>query len=1015
MTDTSGSFSDAGVIGDRSLHALQTVSIGRLTSHVIPIVPGIFVAVTGRGPHGDSNASGKTTFLGAMSLLLGDPQWRLSAGGYLASTLLFDPDPAGASASMWPSAERGYIVGLFAREDGSDPITVWLRLNASAPYLKLRRRAGLCFAEGETEAERFASADQIWSSIGASTGHELGTSFAATLYGGSPRCLAWIETRGTEASAPSLLSAALQSFKPEQIGAELVLLSGRAGAAEEDLEQRRHLDELLRALEERRRDDDEAQVREAHIIEDIERRGRAVARLAEAKRAWKLHYAAGLLETRERLRANAAQRVEHLAARAEHERILAELGTSAARLADVEHLRAEARATNALWKKANETAEAARTDTAQLRGDLRRAEQRRDELQRLSSMWDRTPSSEIVPQLESARDAHGEAVLASRLATRVLGEAGHSLAAAEAGDSGQAGAVAKVLRGAGLHPMGLLDSTVVAESARAEWEPRLSLYSAGVVLGPEEIDTAVTIAPPGAILISSLPGDLPEGIQKAAPAAAGFLRAIALRVSGSDGAIGIDQQVGVRIVGGFPLPIAGREARIEAARDEIREAEKARARAFESENLLKQQTEQLEARRIEAEAGEEVQVALAHVSALTESLGTTEREAEKLGAAADAALQVRDGAKETLAAQDALLEKVQEEIQQVRKQILETDDALRELDDNDARAKPDYWESRWGDSDDAAQSALLAWAAERGRSETFPEETLRKQATEPLSEVLGMLGLQDPAQAPTAAIAEAMRARSDANTANLPQTTDALLGSVTGWLDEIVEHDRVTAARIEEDRTARTSEIETTARTCESSQDALDVIQDSIHRSVEIRLQAVSDQLDRLNRASGLYGADLQISVQPPKGPADSWRWEVEPRWRRSPGGRMLTYRAITNSAQAKLFSVHLVVAALFASGVAKGRVLILDELGNSLGDHHRREVLRALSDVAVSERITVLGTCQNDLLAKASEIAGQTLYFERLSATDILNAATRFFGTNPEAGAVLLTADAVRIGRPLG
>ena len=128
----------------------------------------------------------------------------------------------------------------------------------------------------------------------------------------------------------------------------------------------------------------------------------------------------------------------------------------------------------------------------------------------------------------------------------------------------------------------------------------------------------------------------------------------------------------------------------------------------------------------------------------------------------------------------------------------------------------------------------------------------------------------------------------------------------------------------------------------------------------------------------------------------------------------MLSYKATTNSAQAKLFSVHLVVGALFASGAARGRALILDELGNSLGEHHRREVLKALADVAAAEGITVFGTCQDDLLAKAGEVCGQTIIFERRSNVDVLNAPTRFFGTNPDAGAVELIAEAVRAGRPL-
>ncbi len=73
-----------GVVGSRVLVAVQTFDIVRLTTHAVPIVPGTFIAVTGSGPDGDSNGSGKSSFLGAVSLLLGEPQWRLSSDGRLA-------------------------------------------------------------------------------------------------------------------------------------------------------------------------------------------------------------------------------------------------------------------------------------------------------------------------------------------------------------------------------------------------------------------------------------------------------------------------------------------------------------------------------------------------------------------------------------------------------------------------------------------------------------------------------------------------------------------------------------------------------------------------------------------------------------------------------------------------------------------------------------------------------------------------------------------------------------------
>src|SRR5260370_15130516 len=64
-----------GLIGSRQLIAVQTMDIARLTAHPVALIPETFIAVTGMGPT-DSNESGKTSFLSAVALLLGDPEWR---------------------------------------------------------------------------------------------------------------------------------------------------------------------------------------------------------------------------------------------------------------------------------------------------------------------------------------------------------------------------------------------------------------------------------------------------------------------------------------------------------------------------------------------------------------------------------------------------------------------------------------------------------------------------------------------------------------------------------------------------------------------------------------------------------------------------------------------------------------------------------------------------------------------------------------------------------------------------
>ena len=62
------------------------------------------------------------------------------------------------------------------------------------------------------------------------------------------------------------------------------------------------------------------------------------------------------------------------------------------------------------------------------------------------------------------------------------------------------------------------------------------------------------------------------------------------------------------------------------------------------------------------------------------------------------------------------------------------------------------------------------------------------------------------------------------------------------------------------------------------------------------------------------------------------------------------------NSAQVKVFAVQLVLSALIADDHTAGRVLILDELGNSLGDVNRREVLASLAHAVGRARRTRYG-----------------------------------------------------------
>jgi hypothetical protein len=126
-----------------------------------------------------------------------------------------------------------------------------------------------------------------------------------------------------------------------------------------------------------------------------------------------------------------------------------------------------------------------------------------------------------------------------------------------------------------------------------------------------------------------------------------------------------------------------------------------------------------------------------------------------------------------------------------------------------------------------------------------------------------------------------------------------------------------------------------------------------------------------------------------------------------------VSYREVANGAQVKVFAIQLVLAALLADSSVPGRLLVLDELGNSLGDANRKDVLSALNRVATQQGVTILGTCQDSVIYDAADQCGEILWFIHASATDPYNQPTRAWGFDPDGQRVELTARWLIEGRP--
>ncbi|SCE98288.1 hypothetical protein GA0074696_2042 [Micromonospora purpureochromogenes] len=240
------------------------------------------------------------------------------------------------------------------------------------------------------------------------------------------------------------------------------------------------------------------------------------------------------------------------------------------------------------------------------------------------------------------------------------------------------------------------------------------------------------------------------------------------------------------------------------------------------------------------------------------------------------------------------------------------------------------------------------------------------------------------------------------------------LASIMEWLDDSAERDSSAHEEVNHARKTRRETTEFVSEKCRELEQALIMTQEAIKQRASSALDRISNALNDLNRNSGGLGAKLDYTLLPPDTPDKKWVCQVVPRWRRNPEGPMLAYDNVTNTAQEKLFSIHLVLAALLAAPSPEGRVLILDELADSLGAEHRREVLDAIAEVAREHRITILATCQDAIMSEASPHCGQVLYFHYPSKSEALNRPTRMFGVDRLGSRVELTAEALLEGREL-
>ncbi|MFP8887938.1 coiled-coil domain-containing protein [Streptomyces mangrovi] len=1009
-----------GVVGDRQLIAVQAFDIARLTAHAVPIVPETFIAVSGLGPKDDSNGSGKTSFLIAVSLLLADPQWRLETnGGRHASGILFRPDAAGVDQAHQASpVTHGYIVGVFAHPDdpAASPVTVWVRIATTTPYLQANWIEGLHVADAPTDHERSIQADTLWRELG--TRQFLSArAMAEKLYGTAPRCLTYLDT-ALRPPVPSLLSQQLTEMEPHDIGRSLIALSGMTSLLEEEDNLRGQALQHQISLEKAQAEHAQALLAEEQVMSGVRAREDARLALQRGHEAWRRYLAASYRD--------AHHSDQNIAAAMDEERHAAETAEALVRnaedrlnsLGSAEELAIQESKTRQRWSEAQQLVgelSAKLTELATRQAVLRT--QRTALLPQVQG-WDGSDCTTTAAYLKQRQREQVKAELQRGEAEDTVTRVRTHLRNVEQGRSGQAGRAIDLLSEHRIPAHGLLDQINLDETARPAWEPRLAPWEDAIVVAPEHEDTARCLlhaALPGAQIISFdvEQEPLPEGIHSALNVAR-FLGTLQQRLTPSaDGLAVRDQALALTVTGGFPAALAGREARLRQARADLAAAEQAFTEATEAVTVSTAALTLAQTQHAAAQAAEELA-----------RLGTQENDLQikidDLSSRVTQATRDEQDLQQTWqksvarhASHEQLLANAKLTLEGASKALKERHRTLAALDRQRSQVAASQWQRQWGATlEDAAR--LLDQTSDQARSSR--PTALRRQAEDGLRRAYEHYGVDGTPGADVGQDLrtgeEMMQAFADTDPTGLPSLTFAdvaapLDNRLTGHRDQ----DEVAAARISHDQHAREQAIAELTNGVATSARNLETLQDMIEKHLDGLFAQISAAFNDLDLRSDGHGAKLEhISVRP-QGAGD-WQWQVIPRWKRSRNGGYISYRENANSAQVKVHAILLVLAALLADSQPQGRVLILDELGNSLGEVNRKDMLAALRDVARDQRLTILGTCQDSVLADAADVCGELLWFVHASAADIINQPTSAWAFDSNGARTQLTEDWITAGR---
>ncbi|WP_262402140.1 hypothetical protein [Actinomadura sp. CNU-125] len=561
------------------------------------------------------------------------------------------------------------------------------------------------------------------------------------------------------------------------------------------------------------------------------------------------------------------------------------------------------------------------------------------------------------------------------MARGAVARAERALAEAEAGES-SAPAQIRALAAAGITAVGLLDAVELAPDVRERWEAALWPYREAVAVGSGDLDAAAGALKelPGSMIVPADgdAADAPEGVRCAVPLA----RFFAALESGAPG--------GVVIVGGFPEPVTGRVARVQAARAELeaaREAlEAARQATDDGASEVALAGRRLAGARAAAEL-DDVRSRMAELRTELEELAAGEaRLGPRLGAAEQTLRRLQAKADTRALEADRL---------RGRRDGHERDrDRVRarssELSDRRAALGIEALEKEWGGARDGAAEWLSGLDADE--STWTPAEwwhTAEKHLSEAIRRVFpdGASDEDMPEE-----VRFLLRERTDGEgrrTEREQSTFPRLVQAVRAYLRQQEDYERHQRRQIEVQLTGRRTDLEKAQKGAADAAGAAEAHRTALTAAIRARLQRVSEEFEKLDVNYGGYGATLEFPTpEQPGDPEQEWRWRVTPKWRRSDGQRYVPYNRRANTALMDEKAVKLVCAAALASSGGGRLCLVLDELGRNLGKEHRKEAVALFRKIGETHGITVIGALQDDMEPYAIDACGQYVKLRRSSDT---------------------------------